>query len=92
MSLDKTQLRGKQTDTYIDMFGIEWPVYSDSRIYWITDCGENRYRDLDVLHHLGVQILEEVSIFNWIEIVVENESQLKKVKAAFGRRLMQDSG
>lgn len=63
-------LRGPQTSTYTDMFGMDWPMYENSTIYFVTNVGQKRQKVLEYLNSKSIEVLEENSIFGYIEISI----------------------
>ena len=92
----REDLRGEVTHTFIDMFGIEWPQYDNTKIYFITNVGNDRKIILSLLKDLNIEVLEEESIFRYIEIAIDNEeaaATLRKIlKEDFDCGLQRDTG
>lgn len=70
------ELRGKQTETYTSFGGKDsdgFPIYGDSKVYYVTNVGQDRAEILTLLEDFNVEILEEVSMFKYICIALEKE-------------------
>ena len=71
----RAELRGPITGTYIDMFGQAWDMYDQSKIWFVTNVGQDREEILSYLRALEeIEILEPNGIFKYIEIAVHNIS------------------
>ena len=67
------ELRGPQTGVYVDMFDIEYPVFEQSKVYYVTNIGQSREEILEFLRDNDIEILEEKSMFKYICIAIQNE-------------------
>lgn len=79
-SLDYNQYRGHQTSTYTDMFGIEYPLFEQSKIYYVTNIGRQRAEILKFLDKKFIEVLEETSMFKYIMIVVRDINEVRQLE------------
>ena len=76
------ELLGAPTGTMIDMFGLEWNMYNNSKVYYITNIGDDRDEIISWLetHYPSVRIVEKVSIFKYICITHEDNECIKALE------------
>lgn len=78
LSARRQELRGPVTCTYTDMFGIDWDMYENTQIWFVTNVGHDpgfREKVVDFLKSKELEVLEEKSIFKWIEFVLPDKDK-----------------
>lgn len=83
------ELRGPITWYYTDMFGMDFPIFGDSKLVYISNIGKNRKDCLKWLKENNIEILRNESIFRWI-LVAPTDDQIPALKEKFGRDLKWD--
>ncbi|MBX9690889.1 MAG: hypothetical protein K2Z81_00785 [Cyanobacteria bacterium] len=76
------ELRGPQTGEVIDMSGMAWTEYDDSKVWFVTNVGrdpQGRQSVINFLKDKNIEILEEESIFHYIRITLPDHSQWKSL-------------
>jgi len=95
----RQKLRGPVTCTTTDMFGIDWNLYENSQIWFVTSVDHKpgfRKEVVKFLKSKGLEVLEEKSIFKWIEFVLPDPNKSttlrEELATLFDCGLQQDSG
>lgn len=86
--------KGPITGIYTDMFGIKYPLYENSKIYYVQNVGQKRQELLEFLVAKNIKVLEEISMFKYIMILIHEPDEAKQLeielKASFNCTLLRD--